>query len=376
MGSLIAPEATSAIWSVLFLAAAIGFWIDKSRFGRVFSGAAAAVLFTLILANVGVLPNKSAPYSVVFSDFVPFAIPLLLFKANLFEIARSSGALLVVFLIAACGTILGTLLGVLLLDLGELEPTYAGVMAATYIGGSLNFAATADALEFTDSTLLAAALAADNLAGIIFLVLLASLPAIAVFRKFYGMGDVENENGAANATIKEPHINLFTLTAAASLSFAIVFVSDLIATSIGQPSFSILFVTAIAIALATLFPNLVGKLHGDYELGIALMYVFFAAVGAGADVSILFGSAANLFVFAALIIIVHFLVLFGTAKLLRIPLPEIVIASCSCIFGPSVSAAIAGARDWNHLVTPGILTGVFGYATATFIGVSLANWLQ
>ncbi|MEB3341834.1 DUF819 family protein [Okeania sp.] len=34
------------------------------------------------------------------------------------------------------------------------------------------------------------------------------------------------------------------------------------------------------------------------------------------------------------------------------------------------------AKNWYKLVTPTILSGILGYALATFVGVGLANFLR
>ena len=41
--------------------------------------------------------------------------------------------------------------------------------------------------------------------------------------------------------------------------------------------------------------------------------------------------------------------------------------------GPTTAAAMAGSKRWKSLVLPGILTGIFGYATATFLGLALGR---
>lgn len=57
---------------------------------------------------------------------------------------------------------------------------------------------------------------------------------------------------------------------------------------------------------------------------------------------------------------------------MRLDLAEVVIASNACILGPAPAAALAASRGWRALVAPGILVGMFGYAIATFIGVTVS----
>lgn len=63
------------------------------------------------------------------------------------------------------------------------------------------------------------------------------------------------------------------------------------------------------------------------------------------------------------------------AKILRMDLAEVVVASLACIGGPVAPAAISASRGWRTLVTPGLMVGILGYAIANFIGVALARLL-
>ena len=83
-----------------------------------------------------------------------------------------------------------------------------------------------------------------------------------------------------------------------------------------------------------------------------------------------------LFVFAAVILLVHLVVLLTAGALLRLDLAELVIASNANMGGPTTAAAMAVARRWQTLVLPAVLCGTLGYAIATFIGVGLGNWLR
>ena len=106
-----------------------------------------------------------------------------------------------------------------------------------------------------------------------------------------------------------------------------------------------------------------------------MMYVFFAIIGIGADVAAMVDTGVMIFVYASFIVATHLFVLILGARLLRLSLAEIVIASLACIGGPVAPAAIAASRGWRDLVTPGIMVGILGYAIANFIGVGLASLL-
>lgn len=374
---LIGADQTFALWAVLIGLAAFGFWSERTRIGSRMSGAITIMVASLILANIGVIPNASPVYDTIWTYLVPIAIPLLLFKADIRRIIRESGSTLIAFVIGAAGTVVGALVAFWLLPLGEQAADLTGIFTATYVGGSMNFAATAEALQFRESSTLSAAVAADNVAGVFYLILLASMPAIAFFRKNYATDHIEGADILTREEAKAARsaLDLTHLTAGIGISFALCFAGFKLAELSGYESAGILLITAFVVGLATLLPKQMGSLEGDYEVGMALMYIFFGAIGAGADISALIESAPILFVLAGVILTFQFVAILIGGKIFALDLSEMIIASNACALGPTTAAALAGAQGWRALVTPAILCGTLGYATATFLGVGIAGWL-
>ena len=128
--------------------------------------------------------------------------------------------------------------------------------------------------------------------------------------------------------------------------------------------------------MATLFPKPVGSIDGADQIGTLLMQVFFAVIGASANIGVVLRVGPVLFLFAAVILLVHLLFILTAGKLFKLDLAEIVIASNANMGGPTTAAAMAVARKWKDLVIPAILCGTLGYAIATFLGVAVANLLK
>ena len=129
-----------------------------------------------------------------------------------------------------------------------------------------------------------------------------------------------------------------------------------------------MIITSLALAFATLAPKLAKRLAGSFELGVALSFVFFAAIAAGADVVAMLEVAPLLVALVLILLTVHAVVTFGLGSLLGLSLPELITASNAAVLGATTAPALAATKGWRNLVTPGVLVGVLGYALGTFLG--------
>jgi uncharacterized membrane protein len=377
--SLIPADNLFALVAVVVAGAAFAFWAESQRWGRQVSGPVWAILFGLVLSNTRVIPAGAPVFSMVSDLLVPAAIPLLLFQANIRRIVSESGPMLLAFLIGVAGAAAGALIGYALLPLGAESAELAGVFTATYTGGSMNFVAVSKAVGFDASAQYAAAMAADNLVGTPYLLVLVAIPAIAWIRRAFPSTIIEQavrdhrEHPLAGDT---GALNFLHLSTALTLSLVICALGYWIAGLLGIGRFGILFVTALAVAVANLLPGRMAKLEGDFELGTFFMYLFFVTIGASANLLALAGEALVLVPYAVIIVATHLAVLLAGARLLKIDLAEALVASNACIMGPATAAAIAAGQGWRHLVTPGVLVGVLGYVIANFLGVAVTGFLR
>jgi uncharacterized membrane protein len=171
-------------------------------------------------------------------------------------------------------------------------------------------------------------------------------------------------------------MRLAHISGAIALSFGICAVAALIGESIGQTQYNILFVTVLTIGVANLFPRAMDVLEGEFEVGMILMYLFFAMVGSSTNFTEFAGPALMYFLYGMLIIVIHLVIVLGAARLMKVDLAEAVVASGAALVGPAVTAAIAISQGWRSLVTPAIMVGVFGYVIGTFIGVAISTFLS
>jgi len=372
--AIIDSELNFLVWGMLLLLAYLGFWADRTKLGSKVSGAAVILSAGMILSNLRVMPLQAPAYSVVWEYLVPLAISLLLLKANLRRVFSETKGMLAAFFLGACGTTVGALAGHSVLNLGLDADKLAGILSATYIGGSMNMIAVTQALELTPS-LVTAAVAADNVVGVFYLALLGIIPSLAFFRWWLP----EKHTISSKSKIPDAsttNLDLKNITLALGVSLGICAVSKFAADRVDLPAYNIVFVTGITLLVANIFPKVFKNIRGDYEIGLLFMYLFFAAIGVSADVGAMLENALVIAGYTVIIVACHAIFIFGGSRFFKLNLMEVVIASNACAAGPASAAALAAGKGRQDLVAPAVLLGVFGYAVASFVGVALAAFLS
>ena len=373
---LISPDNGFALLAVFFALAAIGATLEKTRIGQRVSGVIIVIGLALVLANLGVIPASAPTYGVIWSILVPLAIALFLVKADLVSIVVEGGRTLIAFLFGTVGVVVGAWLGALLLDLGKYEADYAGVFSATYVGGSLNYAAVAEAIGFRDPTALAAGVAIDNVVGLGYLLLVGWAASWAVLqRHFAWRADhlTDAIDGDAEVQRAPSIIDLSVALALAALACA---AGNALANALGQSNYGILFITVIMVAIATLGRRWLKSIAGPELMATLFMYLFFAVLGAGADLSAMLGAAPALFAYVLFIFAVHIVFVLIGGRLCKLNHGEMVVASIACIGGPPVAVAFAVLLGWRRLAVPAVATGVLGYVLGNFVGIGLFGWVS
>ena len=378
----------TTVMAVLFALAAIGFWSETTKLGSYLTGTVVVILLAIIAANVGFIPHQSEAYDFVFSKIVPVIIPLFLFKANIVQMMREASRLTLAFLLASFATVLGVLIATELvdvtsmlsgrLDANEARAGVAGLFTATYIGGSVNYAALGEITTLVEeASFFSAATAVDNVYSALYLTVLALLPAWHwLARKFIPLAENPAiESGLKPLEAEAKPISAATIAYTLALSLSIVAVSDAIVAATGVGMYRYAIITLITVGLATFLPSMTKHLSGSFELGIALSMVFFGSIAAGANVSAVISIAPMLIVFAGILLTVNAVVLLVMGRWLKLSLPELIIASNAAILGATTAPAMAAAKGWHTLVTPSVLVGVLGYALGTLLGTAVYQWL-
>ena len=373
------------------------------------SGCILCLVMAMALANLRVIPTDAEAYDFVWGYIVPLAIPFLLFKADLRKIWRGSCRIFGIFVLGSFGTVTG---GVLAFSLFKKVFGYGNtkslmaMFVGTYVGGSVNLAAMADATN-ADKNLISASIVADNLLMVLYFFLLVALPGIEWVRRHFrhplveaqerfartderpvkpvGLKKKQKTSGAEDYWKSRP-VSIIDLSSSIAAACMIVAVSRMLAgffdSSILGDGFGLsllrgllgsqyLMITTITTVLATLFPGFFGNLAGAQEIGTFLIHIFFAVIGAPASIMLIIREAPLLFLFAAVIILMNMLFSLGFGKLLGYSIEEITVASNANIGGPTTAAAFAIAKGWHSLIVPALLAGTLGYVIGNYYGIFL-----
>lgn len=377
MSSLIQPEQIWVLGTVVLTIAAFGLWAETTNWGLKISGAVLTILTALFLSNIGFIPLKSPVYDAIWTYALPFSIPLLLYQADIKRIIREAGKTLLGFLFGAIGTIVGAIGGFFIFPLGEHAAKLAASFTAAYIGGSLNFVATARAINLDSQTLVAAGIATANLVVTIYLITLFLLPNLKPLAKWlYNADEACSEEIKENIPITNIHADATSIMYALTISASICSVGYMIEKIVGWPGMAILSITLITVLLATIFPVFFNKLQIGGQLGIVLLQIFFAALGASASIYAIIEFGPVLIYFASFVLIIHFIFILIGAKLMSLNLYEMLIGTNACSAGAPTAAAMAVSMRRPELVLPGILCGTLGYAIGNFIGILVNNILS
>ena len=345
-------------------------WLGKAASAPVLAmGVAACAQGAGLLAGGG----TEAAIAVIWDALLPIAVALSLLTTDVLDVRPLSSGL-VSFTVATVATILGTAVAFALVGpaLGPDASRLAACLCASYIGGSINFAAVASAVGFASSgsQALCAAMAVDNIAMAVFLAVLLQLARMA-----------EKPAHSMPVAITTPKgVTVTSLASALACALCCTVMARAVAARLGSPSWQLALVAGIAPATAALLARLPAgqrpSLAGAEQCAGALLLLLFAGLGAAVDVRAAASLGLPTFAFIAVQLSVHLVVVLTFGRLLQLPRHLLLLASNAAVGGPATAAAMASATAWPGLVRPAILLGCVGYAVGTPIGVLMNHLLQ
>ncbi|WP_239747971.1 MULTISPECIES: DUF819 family protein [unclassified Mammaliicoccus] len=394
LNAFINKDETWLLWAILVGIAALSIFLEQRyQFAAKLTGAIIALIGAMILSNLNIIPIESPVYDQVWEYVIPLAIPLLLFRSNIFKIWKESRRLLFIFLISSVGTVVGVAVGFLLLHqfIPELDKIGA-MMTGSYIGGGVNFAALSTKFQ-TPGELVSATVVADNSVMAFYFIVLITLPNMKFVKKYFKRLYTSSDDGNGNqaeAYWKRNEISLKDIAYSISIAFALVAISfkiselvneyipknnhfmEILVSIIGD---QFLLLTTLTLVTVAMFSKFFENLNASDELGTFLIYIFFVVIGVPASIPIIIKTAPLLFIFVAVILIFNLSITLFFGKLFKFNIEEMLLASNANAGGPTTAAALAISKGWQGLVGPILIIGTLGYVIGNYVGTLMGYFL-
>lgn len=368
------------VLTVLCLMVILSLYAAKTKWGRPMGAALLVIVFTAVVANLKLIPSASNTiplYDAIFSYLAPISIFFLLLGANLRSIKKAGAPMIGLFLIGSLATVLGILVSWYLVSpqnvLGDDGKILAGMLTGTYTGGSVNFNAVALAYDFQErGTLYAGAIAVDNVITAIWVIVTIAFPVL--LRRFFKDKKI-SASSAENDKTENDAIDLQSMGWLLFIGLAAFLVSELIAEVLPKIP-SIITLSTLGIILAQ--TSFVSKLKGGHTLGLYLVYLFLAVIGAYCEISSVIALkevGLTLLLFTSIAVFIHGCIIILLGAFTFRDWDMISIASQANIGGGTSAIALAETFNRKELILPAILVGTLGNALGTYLGFLVVSIL-
>jgi uncharacterized membrane protein len=381
--SYVQPDDALTLTAILLSLAWVGFMADASRLGKAIPGVLCILVLGAVLSNLHLTPFTSPVSDFVSRNVVAAAIPLLMIKADLKRIFIESGRVMLGFIAACVGIVIGVLAGYFLLQPWHIAGKIAGVYAGAFIGGTISMVAVANSLKVSAAEF-SAATSASMIPSVLGLMALIALPAMRIVRRYMPAPPEGSDGGGQGlqSPTGPPTLHLTHLSGALALSFGICVLARAAAHEIGaltghdQSQYVILYVTVLTVVVANIAPGPLRRLQCEFELGMLFMYLFFGVIGLGTNLTAFLDHAVSLFFYTILLLAAGIVICMVLSKLLRLNLAEAVTGCGSAIVGPAATVAVVAGKGWYSMVTPAVMIGIFCHVVGTFVGIGIGMLLR
>jgi len=372
---------------LMIIGSAIVYTEKKTQY-RLFEYLPAIVIiyFVVMLFSTFGLWQKSesvtATYKVVKSNLLPAMIFLMLLSADMREIFKLGKKMLLTFFLASVSIAIG-FIGTFTLFHTYFEPNSWKAFAAlsgSWMGGTANMVAIQGALDLPDSAM-GYTLLIDSIDYAIWVMILLALVPFAKKFNLWSRADtsVIDEVGERLA-LKEEEKKPIDFASLFFLLGSALFVSALAQYGASfLPTTSFLTTTTWIVIIATLAGTLfamtpLAKISGGSELANIILYLIVALIASRANFAEL--TEAPLYILAGFVIIViHVSIMILFAKLFKLDLFSLGVASLANIGGVASAPILASAYS-KALIPIGVLMAMMGYIVGTFGGLMVGKMLE
>lgn len=363
------------LFILAFLATGFSQWEKRSNL-KVFRYIPAVVMIyasSMVLASLGVFGQNEAIidiYKLTKSNLLPAMLFLMLLQVDFAHFLKLGKTLLISYALAVFSLAIAFIAVVVLFGFDKESAAAFGALSGSWTGGTANMVAVGSALGVSQEAF-GYALVVDSVNYTLWVMFLLFLvPFAPLFNRFTKSGErlaYLSDIGCACTIGTKRYWLLIVLALAVSL------LSQIVAQNVDiiNKTTTIVLSASVLGGLAS-FTKL-RELNGSSEVSHTMLYILVALIGSKA----LLENFSNLELYVAAgfsILVVHALIMVLGAKLFRLDLFSIALASLANIGGVASAPILAAAYN-KSLVSVGVLMAIMGYLVGTFGGLALGHIL-
>jgi len=361
---------------VLALEATFFNTLEKKTEFKIFKLIPAVVMiyaFSMLLASLGVFEYNqeiNSIYKLTKTNLLPAMLFLMLLEVDFKHFLKLGKSLLISYVLAVFSLACGFVVVAFIFEFNQEMASAFGALAGSWMGGTANMIAVGSALGVTQEAF-GYALIVDSINYTLWVMLLLFLvPFAKVFNRFSKSDEnmaYLGEIGCACSMGAKRYWLLIFLAIIASLLYQLL-----------AEQVEFLNKTTTIVLLSSFFGVLgsftkLRYINGSNEVATTMLYIIIALIGSKAVFDSF--SAVGVYVLAGFVILViHAVLMVVGAKIFKLDLFSIAVASLSNIGGVA-SAPILAATYNKSLVSVGVLMAIMGYLIGTFGGLAVGNIL-
>jgi uncharacterized membrane protein len=373
--------------SVLLFIASILVYLESNTKAKFFDYLPAIVILyfsIMTLSTLGLWEKTNeinAAYKAFKSNLLPAMIFLMLLQSDIRKILKLGKKILLTFFLASASISIGFIVMFLLFqnffDAGAWKAF--GALSGSWMGGTGNMVAIQAALELPDSKM-GYVLLIDSIDYAIWVMLLLALVPFAKQFNTWTKADgsiLETLGATLDRDEEQKKINFPSLFMLLSLALMVSVLAQTLAPFLPTTSFltnTTWIVIFATIAGITLGMTSLGKEASASVLANIMLYLIVALIASRANFGEL--TEAPLYIVAGFVIIlIHASIMILFAKIFKLDLFSLGVASLANIGGVASAPILAGAYN-KALIPIGVLMAMMGYIIGTFMGLGVSMVLE
>jgi len=363
------------LFTVAFVATGFSTLENKTSF-RIFKFVPAVVMiyaFSMFLASIGTFEYNEEInniYKLTKTNLLPAMLFLMLVQIDFIHFLKLGNSLLISYILALFSLTAGFIVVAFVFDFNKDMASAFGALAGSWMGGTANMIAVGSALEVSQEAF-GYALIVDSVNYTLWVMLLLFLvPFANVFNHFTKSDEKLSYLGEVGCacTIGTKRYWLLILLALIASLFSQFFAEYFV---LLNKTTTIVLIASFLGVLAS-FTKL-KELNGSSEVASTMLYIIIALIGSKA----VFDSFSDVGVYVLAgfsILLIHAFIMLIGAKIFKLDLFSIAVASLSNIGGVASAPILAAAYN-KSLVSVGVLMAIMGYLIGTFGGLAVGNIL-